>query len=83
MQEDGTAMGSHISCSSSDITMCRFDLKDLCWERFGDDIFAVFIHSLQGLHKFPKFMYSIDAFSEIKFTMTIANNDSGFKLTCK
>ena len=60
LQEDGTAMGPHMSCSYSDIAMYRFDLKALshtpkllCWKRFRDDIFAVwitlqknFIHSL-------------------------------------
>ena len=48
LQEDGTAMGPHISCSYSDIAMYRFDLKALnytpkvsCWKRFRDDVFAV------------------------------------------
>ena len=50
LQEDGTAMGPHMSCSYSDIAMYRFDLKALshtpkllCWKRFRDDIFAVWI----------------------------------------
>ena len=50
LQEDSTAMGPHMSCSYSDIAMYRFDLKALsytpklvCWKRFKDDIFAVWI----------------------------------------
>ena len=59
LQEDGTAMGPHMSSSYSDIAVYRFDLKALsytpmvlCWKRFRDDIFAVWNHSLQELHKF-------------------------------
>ena len=83
LQEDGTAMGPHMSCSYSDMAMYRFDLKALsyrpkvlCWKRFRDDIFAVWNHSLQELHKFFEFMNSIDTSSKIKFTMSIANNNS-------
>ena len=76
LQEDGTAIGSHISCSYIGITMYRFDLKVLCWARFGDDLCAKWNHSLQGLYN----MNSIDASGKIKFTMTIANNDSRLSL---
>ena len=55
LQEDDTTMRPHMSCSYSDITICRFDLKALnyplkifCWKRFRDDIFAVRNHSLQN-----------------------------------
>ena len=84
--EDGTAMRPHMSCSYSDIAMYRFDLKALsytpkvlCWKRFRDDIFAVWSHSLQELHKLFEFMNSIDTYSKIKFTMSIANNNSILK----
>ena len=72
-----------MSCSYSDIAMCRIDLKALsytpkvlCWKRFRDYIFAVRNHSLQELHKFFEFMNSIDTSGKIKFTMSIANNNS-------
>ena len=76
-------MGPHMSCSCSDITIYRCDLKALsytpkilCWKRFRDVIFAVWNHSLQELHKFFEFMNSIDTPGEIKFTMSVANNNS-------
>ena len=57
LQEDGTAMGPHTSCSYSDIAMYRFDLKALSytpkvlsWKSFRDDIFVVWNHSLQERH---------------------------------
>ena len=63
--------------------MYRFDLKALSstpkvlyWKRFRDDIFAVWNHSLQELHKFLEFMNSIDTSGKIKFNMSVANNNS-------
>ena len=50
--------------------------KALYWKRFRDDIFAVWNNSLQELQKFFEVMNSIDASGKIKFTMSIANNDS-------
>ena len=48
LPENGTAMGSHMSCSYSDIAMYRFNIKALnykpgaqCWKRFRDDIFSL------------------------------------------
>ena len=83
LQEDGTAMGPYMSCSYSDIAMYRFDLKALsytskvlCWKRFRYDIFAIWHHSLQELHKSFGFMNSIDTSGKIKFTMSIANKNS-------
>ena len=68
-----------MSCSYSDIAMYRFDLKALsytpkvlCWKRFRDDIFAVWDHSLQELHKFFEFMNSIDTSGKIKLSVVIA-----------
>ena len=64
------------------IAMYRFDLKALTytpkvlWKRFRDDIFAVWNHSLQELHKFFGFMNSIDTSGKTKFTISIANNNS-------
>ena len=66
-----------------DIAMYRFDLKALsytpkvlCWKRFRDDIFVVWNHSLQVLHKFFEFMNSIDVSGKIKIAMSVANRNS-------
>ena len=66
-----------------DIAMYRFDLKALsytpkvlCWKRFRDDIFVVWNHSLQVLHKFSEFMNSIDVSGKIKIAMSVANRNS-------
>ena len=67
----------------SGIAMYRFDLralsytpKVLYWKSFRDDIFAVWNHSLQELHKFFEFMNSIDTYGKIKFTLSVANSNS-------
>ena len=72
-----------MSCSFSDIDMYRFDLKALrytpkllCWKTFRDDTFAVWNHSLQELYKFFGFMNSIDTSGKVKFTLSIANDNS-------
>ena len=59
LHENGTDMGPHMSCSYSDIAMYRFDIKASnyrtgvqCWERFRDDIFCLWNHSLEELQKF-------------------------------
>ena len=83
LQEDSTAILPHMSYSYSGIAMYRFDLKAssftpkvLCWKRFRDDMFAVWNHSLQKLHKFFEFIFSIDTSGKIKFTMSVANSNS-------
>ena len=83
LQEDSTAIVPHMSCSYSGIAMYMFDLKAssftpkvLCWKRFRDAIFAVWNHSLQELHKFFEFIFSIDTSGKIKFTMSVANRNS-------
>ena len=50
LQENGTAMYPHMSCSYSDRAMYRFDIKAFnyrpgvqCWKRFRDDIFCLTI----------------------------------------
>ena len=85
----------NMSCSYSTIATYRFDLKALsytpkvlCRKRFRDDIFVIWNHSLQELHKFFEFMNSIDTSGKIKFTVSVANINSvlrvsGFKLTYK
>ena len=74
-----------MSCSCSDIAIYRFGLKALsctpkvlCWKRFRDDIFAVWNHFLQEIHKFFEFMNSTDTSSgnNVYIIMSIANNDS-------
>ena len=52
LQADGTAQGTHISCSYSYIAMEMYDkkamdhpFKHLIWKRFCDDVIALWIHS--------------------------------------
>ena len=80
LQESGTAMDPHMSCSYSDIAMYRFDIKALnyrpgvqCWKRFRDDIFCLWNHSLEELQKFFELMNNVDTTRTIKFTMSVAN----------
>ena len=83
LQEDSTAMGSHMSCSYSGISMYRFHLKALrCvpqilfWKKwFKDKILAAWNHSLLEFHKVFKFRNTIDTSGKIKFTMSITNKD--------
>ena len=74
LQEDGTAVRPHMSCSYCDIAMYRFNLKALSYTP--KVLCCVWNHSLQELHKFFEFINSIDTFGNIKFTMSIANNNS-------
>ena len=59
LQSGGTAQGHHMSCSYSAIANQYFDVKALkytpatiCWERFRDDIFVVWPHSIDELDIF-------------------------------
>ena len=59
LQVDGTAQGPHMACSYSDIAMDRYDQEALrapippyFWFRYHDDIYLVWIHSLEDLHQF-------------------------------
>ena len=56
LQVDGTAMDPHMSCSSSDIAMYKFDVKVLnyktsllCWKRFRDDVHVLWNQSLEEI----------------------------------
>ena len=78
LQENVTAMGSHMSCSYSDIAMYRVDIKALnyrpggqCWKRFRDDIFCLWNHSLEELQKLFEFVNNVDTTGKIKFTMSV------------
>ena len=55
--------------------LCVIHLRSCVGKRFRD-IFSVWNNSLQELHKFFEFMNSIDTSGKIKFTMSIANNNS-------
>ena len=73
-------MGPHMSCSYSDIAMCKFHLKALnyksglvCWKRFRDDVFALWNQSIEELNKFFDFINSCDTSRKIKFAMPVAN----------
>ena len=73
LQENGTAMAPHMSCSYNDIAMYRFDIKALnyragvqCWKRFRDDIFCLWKYSLEELQKFFEIMNNVDTTGIIK-----------------
>ena len=80
LQENGTAMGPHMSCSYNDIARYRFDIKALnyrpgvqCWKRFKDDIFCLWNHSLEEFQKFFEFMKNVDTTGKVNFTTSVAN----------
>ena len=57
LQVDGTAMDPYTSCSYSDITIYKFDVKALnyktclfCWKRYRDDVFVLWNQSLEELN---------------------------------
>ena len=57
LQVDGTAMDPYMSCSYSDITINKFDVKALnyktgllCWKRYRDDVFVLWNQSLEELN---------------------------------
>ena len=80
LHENGTAMGPHMSCSYSDISMYKFDIKALnyrpgvqCWKRSRVDIFCPWDYFPEELQTFFEFMNNVDATGKIKFTMFFAN----------
>ena len=81
LQVDGTAQGPHMSCSYSDIAMYKYDCKAIshnpsvsCWNRFRDDVFAVWNHSRNELDEFLVYLNGIDPTNKIKFTMSVADH---------
>ena len=81
LQENGTAMGPHMSCSYSDIAMYRFHIKALnyrpgvqCWIRFRDAIFCLCNHSLGELQKFFEFMRNLDTTGKISLLCPLPLN---------
>ena len=68
-----------MSCSYSDIAIQYFDVKALeytqatiCWERFRDDIFIAWPHSVDKLYIFFDYMNKVDPTKKIQFTMEVA-----------
>ena len=85
LQTDGTAQGSHMSCSYADIAMAKYDslannfhLKPNVWKRFRDDIFVLWEHGTASLFSFLDFLNTMDKAGKIKFTMEIAG-DTGLE----
>ena len=81
LQADGTAQGSHMSCSYSHIAIEIFDKKVLKyhpsvigWKRFRDDAFSVWPHSRENLDLFFNYMNNIDSTEKIEFTMEVAKD---------
>ena len=79
LQTDGTAQGSHMSCSYADIAMAKYDslankfhLKPSVWKRFRDDVFVLREHGTASLSSFLDYLNTMDKTGKIKFTMEIA-----------
>ena len=82
LQTDGTAQGSHMSCSYSDIAMSKFDTAALqyhfqptLWKRFRDDILTIWTHGSDTLESFLDYLNQIDSTGKIKFTMQVQDED--------
>ena len=74
-----------MSCSYSDIAIQYFDVKALeytqatiCWERFRDDIFIAWPHSVDKLYIFFDYMNKVDPTKKIQFTMEVATDTLEF-----
>ena len=85
LQKDGTAQGSHMSCSYSEIAMAVYDekamnhpFKHLIWKRFRDDVIALRIHSEEDVNHYLNYLNTIDASGEIRFTIQ-TENKNGFE----
>ena len=81
LQTDGTAKGTHISCSYSDNAMAVYDekamdhpFKLLIWKRFGDDVIPLWIHSNEDANDYFNYL-NIDASDKIRFTMQTENEN--------
>ena len=81
LRADGTAQGSHISCSYSDSGIENFDQKELQyhpsvidWKRFRDDVFLFRPHSRDDLDLFLNCMKNIASTKKIQFTMEVAKD---------
>ena len=82
IQTDGTAQGSHMSCSYSDTAMAHFDntaknytLKPTVWKHFRDDIFSVWTHTINTVPAFLDNLNNIVSIGKIKFTIQIADEN--------
>ena len=85
LQTDGTAQGSHMSCSYADIAMAKYDslaskfhLKPSVWKRFRDDVFVSWEHGIASPSSFLDYLNTMDKTGKIKFTMEIAG-DTGLE----
>ena len=85
IQPDGTAQGTHMSCSYSNIAIQYLDVKALeytpaiiCWKRFRDDIFIVWPHSIDELDIFFDYMNKVDPTKKIQFTMEVVTDTLKF-----
>ena len=73
------------SCSYIDIAIHYFDIKALefnplviCWKRFRDDIFVVWLHTLEELQVFVNYMNNLDQSKKIQFTMEVSKDSLEF-----
>lgn len=82
LQTDGTAQGPHMACSYSDLAMARYDKianetekSPLLWVRFRDDVFMIWILSIEELHEFVSIMNNADPTGKLKYELKIADEN--------
>ena len=85
LQTDGTAQGSHMSCSYADIAMAKYDslankfhLKPSVWKRFRDDVFVLREHGTASVSTFLDYLNTMNKAGKIKSSMEIAG-DTGLE----
>ena len=86
-QRKGSAIGPHHACSYADIAMCIFDAlinaSDYTlpmWVRFRDDIFIIWLGTIEELNKFHSWINTLH--SNINFELNY-NTESIEYLNCK
>ena len=72
LQKDGTAQGTHMSCSYADRAMVDFNnetseyhLTPTMWKRFRDDIFVLWPHGRESLVLFLDYINTLDPTEKI------------------
>ena len=84
LQIGGTAMGMALTLNYANLFVDKFKtkalekypLQHLIWKRFIDDIFMIWAHGEQKLHKFIEYLNNIHP--AIKFTHEFSKTDVNF-----
>ena len=82
LQTDGTAQGLHMSCSYSDIAVCKSDTAALQYhsqatllKRSWDGILIIWTHGSDTLESFIGYLNEINSTGKIKFIMQVQDED--------